>query len=208
MARRLPAAAAALLLLVSIAACGKDKPSGLPTLAPGGSDSSGTPTATTGTPSGPVTIDPSATTLPDTIGIHRRKIATKNPTEAAVAEAFVRYITVRLTAYNKVEVDQDALAKSSTGTALNEVKADVAGLRSRKQHSVGEVWVDIAKVAVVGNTATVTSCMDNTTVDVDSTGKPSGVPKPFYNIKSTVQFVGGKVWLVSTITFRGDTACK
>jgi hypothetical protein len=208
MARRLPGAAVALALLVSIAACGNDKPSGLPTLTPDGSNSSGAPTARAGTPTGSATTGPAASTLPDTIAVHRRKIATKNPTEAAVADAFVRYITVRLTAYNKVEVDLDALAKSSTGTALNEVKSDVAGLRSRQRHSVGEVWIDVSKVAVAGNAATVTSCMDNTTVDVNSTGKPDGAPKPFYNIKSTVQFVGKKVWLVSAVTFRGDNPCK
>jgi hypothetical protein len=50
--------------------------------------------------------------------------------------------------------------------------------------------------------------MDNTTVDVNSAGKPTSAPKPFYNIKSTVQLVGGKVWLVSAITFHGDNPCR
>ncbi|WP_405055897.1 hypothetical protein OG474_24515 [Kribbella sp. NBC_01505] len=209
MARRLPAAAVALMLLVSLAACGgKDKPSGLPTLTPGDNESSSAPTSTTGTPSAPSTPSSSANTLPDSIAVHKRKISTKTPAEAAVAEVFVRYITVRLTAYNKVAVDLDALAKSSTGAALTQVKGDVAGLKNRKQHSVGEVWIDISKIAISGSTATVTSCMDNTTVDVDAKGKPTSAPKPFYNIKSTVQLAGGKVWLVSAITFKGNVPCR
>ena len=208
MARRLPAAAAALLLFVSLAACGKDKPSGLPTLTPGGGDSSGTPTETTGTPTGAATTGPSATTLPDTVSVHRRKIVTRNPAEAAVADAFVDYITVRLTAYNKVQVDLNALARTSTGKALNEVRSDVSGLKSHKLHTIGEVWIDISPVVVSGQTATVTSCMDNTTVDVDAKGKPTDVPKPFYNITSTLQQAGGKVWVVSAITFGGQKPCK
>jgi hypothetical protein len=140
--------------------------------------------------------------------VHRRKIVTKTPAEKGAADAFVEYITVRLTAYNKVKVDLNALAKTSTGKALNEVRTDVAGLKSRKQHSVGEVWIDISPVVVTGQTAKLTSCMDNTTVDVDAKGKPIGVPDPFYNITSTLQLAGGKSWVVSTITFGGQRACR
>jgi hypothetical protein len=207
MARRLPAAAVALMLLVSLAACSKDKPSGLPTLTPGG-DSSETPTATSSTPTGGATTDPSPSRLPDTIAVHQRKIVTRTPVEKAVADAFVQYITVRLTAYNKVQVDLSALARTATGKALNDVRSDVSGLKNRKQHTVGEVWIDIAPVVVTGQTAKVTSCMDNTTVDVDAKGKPTDVPKPFYNITSTLQLAGGKTWVVSAITFAGQKPCK
>jgi hypothetical protein len=205
------AAAVSAMLLAAVAGCGgKDDPSGLPTLDPNSSDSSSpTPGQSSTTPSGSATTPGgSASTLPDTIAVHQRKIITKNPVEKAVAGAFVQYITVRLTAYNKVKVDLNALAKTATGKAMNEVRTDVSGLKSRKQHTVGEVWIDIAPVVVSGKTATVTSCMDNTTVDVDAKGRPTDVPKPFYNITSTLQQAGGQVWVVSAITFAGQKPCK
>jgi len=211
MLRRLVATAVTAVVLASAAACGdKEDPSSLPTLDPNASQSSN-PTAgqTSTSPSGSATTPGgSASTLPNTIAVHRRKIVTKTPAEKAVADAFVRYITVRLTAYNKVQVDLNELAKTATGTALNQVRTDVAGLKSRKQHSVGEVWIDIAPVVVSGQTAKVTSCMDNTTVDVDAKGKPTSAPQPFYNITSTLKLGGGKAWVVSGVTFGGQKACK
>lgn len=211
MARRLVVAAVSAVLLVSVASCGgKEDAGGLGTLDPTASQSSGTTPGPTGsTPSGSATTPGgSASTLPDTIAVHRRKIVTKTTAEKAVADAFVKYITVRLTAYNKVTVDLNELAKTATGKAMNDVRTDVAGLKSRKQHSVGEVWIDISPVVVTGQTAQLTSCMDNTTVDVDAKGKPSSAPQPFYNITSTLQLAGGKSWIVSEITFAGQKACK
>ncbi len=211
MPRRLVATAVTAVLLASVAACGdKDDAGGLPTLDPNATQSSApTPGQTSTTPSGSATTPGgSATALPDTIAVHRRKIVTKSPAEKAAADAFVQYITVRLTAYNKVKVDLSDLAKTATGKAMTEVRTDVAGLAARKHHTVGEVWIDVAPVVVSGQTAKVTSCMDNTTVDVDAKGKPTDVPTPFYNVSSTLQQAGGKVWVVSDITFGGRKPCK
>ncbi len=213
MPRRLMACAVSAVLLVTVASCGgkDDDGGGLPTLDPNASQSPGatTPGPAGTTPSGSATTPGgSASTLPETIAVHSRKIVTKTPVEKAVADAFVQYITVRLTAYNKVKVDLNALAKTSVGKAMSEVRTDVSKLKNRGHHTVGEVWIDISPVVISGQTATVTSCMANTTVDVDAKGKPTGVPQPFYNITSTLQQAGGKVWVVSAITFGGQKPCK
>jgi hypothetical protein len=207
MGRRTAAVFGVLVLLLTAAGCGGgDDEGGLPTLGPGSdrpSSSASTPaetsaTPTSGSPSGP----------PDTIAVHRRKVVASSASDKAAAEAFIRYITVRLTAYHKVSVDLDALGKTATGAALNAVRSDVAGLRSRGEHTVGEVWIDISKVTARGSAATLTSCMVNTTVDVNAKGKPLGAPTPFYNITSTLELAGGKIWLVKTIKFGGQTPCR
>ncbi|MFG1627268.1 hypothetical protein [Kribbella sp. NPDC049227] len=210
MRRRGMAVVGVVLGLLMSAGCGPgdDEGGGLPTLGP---ESSGQPSSAATTP-GEMTASPTAGSSsggpPNTIAVHRRKVVAASTSDKAAADAFISYITVRLTAYNKVQVDLDALAKTSTGAALNAVRSDVAGLRSRGQHTVGEVWVDIPKVTARGSAATLTSCMVNTTVDVDAKGKPLSAPKPFYNITSTLELGGGKVWLVKTIKFGGDNACR
>jgi len=208
MGRRVGAVFGVVLGLALLAGCGggDDDSGGLPTLGPSGPSES--VSTTPGETSAPASTASSTGGPPDTIGVHQRKVVAVSASDKAAADAFIAYITVRLTAYNKVKVDLDALAKTSTGAALNAVRSDVAGLRSRGQHTVGEVWVDVTKVTARGSAATLTSCMVNTTVDVDAKGKPLSAPKPFYNITSTLELAGGKVWLVKTIKFGGDNPCR
>ncbi|WP_406048033.1 hypothetical protein [Kribbella sp. NBC_00889] len=208
MGRRGMAVVGVVLGLLMSAGCGPgdDEGGGLPTL---GSDSSGPTSASTtmGETSATPTEGSSSGGPPNTIAVHRRKVVAASTSDKAAADAFIKYIEVRLTAYHKVQVDLDALGETATGAALNAVRSDVAGLRSRGQHTVGEVWVDVPKVTARGSAATLTSCMVNTTVDVDAKGKPLSAPKPFYNITSTLELGGGKIWLVKTITFGGDRPC-
>jgi hypothetical protein len=208
MARRLPAAAAALLLFVSLAACSKDKPSGLPTLTPGGDDptsSSGTALPSTGptVAETPITTGPTSPSAgpPSSTGVHAAKIVTSTPDQKAVADVFLRYLALRLAAYNKAEVDLDAMSKVATGQAISGVRAAVEQLRSKKHHTIGELYVGIPGVVVKGSTATMRSCMDNTTIDVDQSGKPVETPVPYFTVNSTFEKAGGTVWVVKTVRF-------
>jgi hypothetical protein len=212
MARRLPAAAAALLLCVSLAACSKDKPSGLPTLTPGGDDPTSSTGATSTAPTveeTPITTGPTSPSAgpPSTTGVHAGKIVTSTPDQKAVADVFLRYLALRLAAYNKVEVNLDALSKVATGQAISGVRAAVQQLSSKKHHTIGELYVDIPGVAVKGSTATMRSCMDNTTIDVDQAGKPVESPVPYFTVDSTFEKAGGTVWVVKTVRF-AELRCR
>ncbi|WP_405055899.1 hypothetical protein OG474_24525 [Kribbella sp. NBC_01505] len=216
MARRPTVVAATLLLVVSLAACAKEKPSGLPTLTPGGGDStsdssSGTvPVSTAPTVADtPITTGPVSPSVgpPSSTGVHAGKIVTSTPDQKAVADVFLRYLALRLAAYNKVEVDLSAISKVATGQAISGVKAAVEQLRSNKQHTIGELYVNIPGVQVKGTTATMRSCMDNTTIDVDVKGKAAENPVPYFSVDSTFEKAGGTIWVVKTVRFT-QVQCK
>lgn len=205
-----------LVLTALLAGCdGGDDSGGLPTL---GSDSSSpsqstgtptttssaTPTAPASAPSTPVTDGPTSPPVgppAKTVVVHRRNVAATTAEQKAAADAFLQYLVVRLRAYHFASVDSDALGRVATGKAIAVVKGYVTELQGRKQHTIGEVWVDVSSVAVKGATATVKSCMDNTSIDVDKAGKPVQTLDPYYTATATLQKAGGEIWLVDNVAF-------
>jgi hypothetical protein len=190
-------------LMVPLGCSGKSDDGGLPTL--GESNSTETPAATpTEAATTPITTGPTSPSagLPSkTIAVHRRKVTATTADQRAAADAFLNYLLVRLTAYNKVSVDVNALGRVASGKALTVVGAQVNQLRSRKQHTIGEVWADIPSIAVKGSTATFRACLDNTTIDVDQAGKAVQNPVPFYTVTGSLQKSGGTIWVVNAVSF-------
>ncbi|NEA31538.1 hypothetical protein [Streptomyces sp. SID13031] len=197
-------------LVVPLGCSGGSDDGGLPTLG-GDSNSTEAPTsAPTEAPTTPITTGPTSPPagLPSkTVAVHRRKVTATTAEQKAAADAFLNYLLVRLTAYNKASVDVDALGRVASGKALTEVTSYVTELKSRKHHAIGEIWVDISSIAVKGSTATLKSCMDNTSLDADAAGKPVEDLVPYLSATGTLQKAGGTVWVVSNISFV-EQRCK
>jgi hypothetical protein len=183
-------------------------------LVQGSSEPSQSVTATPGEPTGPPTTpvtsgpsSPSAGPPTKTVAVHRRNVAATKAEQTAVADAYLQYLVVRLLAYNRAAVDLDALGRVASGRALAVVKGQVAELQAKKWHTVGEVWVDLPAITVNGTTASVRSCMDNTTIDVDKAGKPVQLLVPYYTATATLQKAGGEIWVVDNVVF-AEQRCR
>jgi hypothetical protein len=213
--RRVYGGVTALLAVVLLAGCGgKEDTGGLPPLV---EDSSGpsqsvtrAPSMPTAPPSTPITggaTSPTAGPASKVVAVHRRNVVATKAEQKAVADAYLQYLVVRLLAYNRAAVDLDALGRVATGRALAVVKGQVAELQAKKWHTVGEVWVDLPAITVSGTTASVRSCMDNTTIDVDKAGKAVQLPVPYYTATATLQKAGGKIWVVDNVVF-AEQRCR
>lgn len=203
------AGAGALLaaLVLPLGCSGDPKSSGLPSL--GDSSATGGPSTTTGVPSTPITTGPTSPSAgpPTSVGVHRRKVVAGTAEQQAVADAYLKYLTVRLTAYNKADVNLDELAKVASGQALTVVRAAVAQLQQKQHHTIGEIWVDVPTITVKGATATLKSCLDNTTIDVNEAGKAVEAPIPYYIVTGTLEKVGGTVWVAKNVAF-AEQRCR
>ncbi|WP_410789872.1 hypothetical protein [Kribbella sp. C-35] len=138
--------------------------------------------------------------------VHSRKIAAVSAEQRAVADAFLTYTVLRLKAYNQATVDLAALQKVASGQPVTAVTGQVALLQQRKHHTIGEVWVDIPTITVTGSTATLRSCVDNTTIDVDRSGKWVEMPTPYLTATATLAKAGA-TWRLTKIKF-ADARCR
>lgn len=206
---KLAVAGAMILALVVPVGCSGDDSGGLPTLG-GEANATEAPSTPTEAPTTPITsgpTSPSAGPASKTIAVHRRKVTAATSDQRAVADAYLNYLLVRLTAYNKASVDQNAIGRVAAGTALTEVSSAVNDLKAKKHHTIGEVWVDVPAITLKGSTASLRSCLDNTTIDVNEAGKPVEPPTPYYVVTATLRKAGGTVWLVDSVKF-DDKRCR
>jgi hypothetical protein len=133
------------------------------------------------------------------VAVHRRNVVATKAEQKAVADAFLQYTVVRLLAFNRAAVDLDELARVASGPAFAIVKGQVAELQGKKWHTIGELWVDIPAITVKGSAATLRACMDNTTIDVDKSGKPVEEPVPYFTASATLKKAGGEIWVVDNV---------
>lgn len=213
MTRRIAAGAAALLAVVLPAGCGVDDAGSAPTPAgattasatAGSPQTSSTPTTLTAAPSTPITdgpTSPPAGPPSKVVAVHRRTVAADTAEQKAVADAYLNYVTVRLIAFNKAAVDTAALGRVASGTALSTVTGRVAKFRAERIHTIGEVWVDLPTITVKGTTASLRSCMDNTTIDVNHKGTAVELPVPYYVATATLNQSADKTWRVATSSIK------
>jgi hypothetical protein len=136
------------------------------------------------------------------------EVAVTDPAEAAVVDAFVRYTQVRLEAFNRAEVDPAALAEVATGDAMTQVTSYVDRLARRGEHVVGSVVVNVDAVDVEGTRATLDTCMQNSSVDVDESGRvvEKGAPAAYLGRVDAVQ-VTSDTWVVADVTVDFAEAC-
>ena len=125
-----------------------------------------------------------------------------------VAEALVRYLQVRFTAYHRAEVEQGALSAVARGSAVDQVRSYVRALQLHKHHTVGDVWVDVGAVGIRGAEATITSCVRNASADADEHGRVVERDLPSaYDVRATAVRGTDSTWLISRIRFDGRARC-
>lgn len=128
----------------------------------------------------------------------------------SVAESLLAYLDARLQAYNSVEVDLAALARTATGDPINQVQRYVAELSERGNRTVGDVWLDAPAdaVRVRGKQATVReACLRNASVDVDAGGVAVESAPSAYRLSATLTKVAADAWLVTEFSVEPSTDC-
>ena len=194
-------ALAGLLLCLPLAGCGDDdEGSTLPDFT-GGAGASGPSASAPSSSSAPV-----AGAFPDTAAVSAGKISASGEQERHVADAWVAYWTARVKAYHEVDSSSPELSEVATGAALSQVQDYVRELRSRGHHTVGTLSVSVSGITVKGDTATLRSCLDNRTIDVDRRLRPVEPPTPRYAMKGTATREGD-TWRVSKVAFQSNSTC-
>lgn len=145
----------------------------------------------------------------DSVDASAGEVAVTDPTAMAVVDAFVRYTQVRLDAFNRAEVDQAALEEVATGEAMTQVTSYVDRLARRGEHVVGSVVVNVSGVDVEGTRATLDTCMQNSSVDVDHSGRvvEKGAPAAYLGRVDAVQ-VTSDTWVVADVTVEFADSCS
>ena len=201
---RAPAVAA---LLLAVAGCGGADTPAEPSTSPVAPTPTGTETteAASEAPSPP----PRGSFVEDdSVDASAGEVAVTDPTAMAVVDSFVRYTQVRLEAFNRAEVDPAALAEVATGDAMTQVTSYVDRLARRGEHVVGSVVVNVDAVDVEGTRATLDTCMQNSSVDVDESGRvvEKGAPAAYLGRVDAVQ-VTSDTWVVADVTVDFAEAC-
>jgi len=195
----------ALLLAAGLTACG-DGESSLPGAPAASRSAAGTTPSGSATPSTTATPSASAgTPVADSIEVVPGSFP--EPDSAlALSDTWYTYWKVRMQAFHDVSVQATALNAAATGDAVMQVMDKVAQLRTDGHHVVGSMTVNVKTVTVDGNRATLTSCLDNGTVEVDGTLTPVGPPTPAYSLQGTA-VRSGDSWRISELGGSQEPVC-
>ena len=203
---RAPVVAAAALLLALAGCTGEGDPPATPATTQAEPVPSSAPEPSPSEPTGP----PSRGTVvaDDSVDATTGEVSVSEPAELAVVDAFVRYTQVRLEMLNRAEVDQAALDEVATGEAITQVTSYAERLARRGEHVVGTITVNVSGVEIVGTSATVDTCMLNTSVDVDSSGQvvEKDAPAAYLGRASVLQ-VTSDTWVVSDVSVQFVDDC-
>jgi hypothetical protein len=137
----------------------------------------------------------------DDVDASEGEVTVSAPSQLAVVDAFVRYTQVRLEMLNRAEVDQAALDEVATGEAVTQVTSYADRLARRGEHVVGSIVVNVSGVEVEGTTATIDTCMQNSSVDVDGSGQvvEKKAPAAYLGRVDALQ-VSSDTWVIADIT--------
>ncbi|RYU12753.1 hypothetical protein [Nocardioides iriomotensis] len=137
----------------------------------------------------------------DDVNASEGEVTVSDPSQLAVVDAFVRYTQVRLEMLNRAEVDQAALDEVATGEAVTQVTSYADRLARRGEHVVGSIVVNVNRVEVEGTTATIDTCMQNSSVDVDGSGQvvEKKAPAAYLGRVDALQ-VSSDTWVIADIT--------
>jgi predicted small lipoprotein YifL len=102
--------------------------------------------------------------------VKRGRVAAKSPTQRAVVQAVMKYLSVRLQLSNTWKVDEQALAASASGQAVTNARERAEQQRNDNLRSIGRFIMNISSVQVNGDQATVTGCHFDATSEVDRDG--------------------------------------
>ncbi len=130
------------------------------------------------------------------------------PSKQEVVDAWLAYWEVRLAAFGGPELDPVALGEVASGKAAEQVISYVRYLEGKKLRTQGDLRLGAEKVRVRRERATLTSCVDNLSVDVRANGRPAEPLKPFYTIGGTLERVEGQAWVVTDVVRLGIGPCR
>lgn len=186
-------------LVLALAGCGDDDTAPEPTL-----DPSPTFESSASEPTGAGTSAPAEPFDAEGGELHRGPLEADNDAERAVAEAWLDYWQVRITAYHEADVDAGALGAVAQGDAVQEVVDYVAQLKSDGDRVIGDTLIAVSDIEIRGAFAAVKSCFE-------SQGHLAGTPP--YDENSITPIVGtlakeGDTWLVQTQDGTGASRCK
>jgi hypothetical protein len=202
--KKFVAAVSGVCLVGALAACSGEKPSSLPTLSE--SSSSGVTPTPTVTPSA---VTPSAAKTPDSKG-HEVFVGQSTATKAdqkAVADVWVGFWRMRLNALFAAKVDPAAASEYVQGEALGNMVDYVGQLAKKKLHVQGDMMIGISSISISGSTATVDSCVNDWSIDVDAKGVAKGKPSLFFQSRGTLTKVAGG-WRVSRAALISRLPCS
>jgi hypothetical protein len=181
----------------------------------GCTDATETPAAPESTPADPAptsAAEPSPSEPPsppafgtvvtaDDVAASQGVVTVSDPSQLAIVDAFVRYTQVRLEMLNRAEVDQAALDEVATGEAVTQVTSYADRLARRGEHVVGSIVVNVSGVEVEGTTATIDTCMQNSSVDVDEAGQvvEKKAPAAYLGRVDALQ-VSSDTWVIADVT--------
>ena len=210
MVRRYPVTILLVVLLVGLVGCAAEEPSGLPAMTP----QSETP-STVARPQSPQPSTTATTTTPrppsdkpDGKGreVFNGRIVATTPAAKAVAVTWIGFWQMRLRILNAAKIDAELVGRYAVGTAVNDLVGYVGYLTKNKLHVEGDLLVGISTVAVKGETATVRSCINDWSTDVDARGVPKAPPERFLEVTGTLTTVEGE-WRVSKAEITSRMPC-
>lgn len=88
----------------------------------------------------------------------------------------------------------------ATGAAASDAVAQISGLSSKNQHTIGETRIAVTKASLTGTAGSLCSTFDDRSFDVDAKGSPvqAVVPRTF-TFSATLK-LDGPTWRVEKIT--------
>lgn len=204
MVRRLAAATLATCLLGGVVACSGEEPSSLPALSESSSPGvTPTPTATASASA------PSSSKTPDSKGheVFAGRITASAADQKAAADVWVGFWRMRLNSLYAAKLDPAAATQFAQGKALDDMVGYIGQLSKKKLHVEGDMMIGVSSVAVSGGTATVESCVNDWTIDVDAKGVPKSTPSRFFQARGTLTKVAGG-WRVSRAALISRQPCS
>ncbi|MEO9151288.1 MAG: hypothetical protein ABI243_02715 [Lapillicoccus sp.] len=201
----LPPFVAMPLLVIALAACSSSDQTKLPTFTGTSSSTSATSTGvgSTTTATGSGTTSEATASHPTVVTIRRLPLPASVPaTTRPVTEAWYAYWDYIGTAISDPRAAGlvENVGSVATGAAAADAVAQITGLRSKNQHTVGETRIGVTKATLSAAAGSLCSIFDDLSYDVDAAGSPvqALIPRAF-TFQAALK-LDGPTWRVATIT--------
>jgi hypothetical protein len=212
---RLVGLGSAVLMTLSLVACGdKGGADDLPAFQ-AGTDRPSTSESGDAEPAGTPTLDPGAP-LPAKgalLGDPKNAIkvgrtVTGDRDKEAVQTAYLAFWAERAKALRLAKADITAIRAVSGGVAADRIISSVNELKAKKQHTEGGSTVNVQTVTVKGTTAKITDCFQDTSANRTADGKVAEQPKLDVSKLAAGLEKQGDVWKVTSLDLTQIRSCK
>lgn len=203
--RTLVAGAAVVAVAALASACSDDEPTDLPTLGGSPSEESSAAEPTSDAPTAGEPAKKGDKVAGDGYEVVAGRLPAGGP-EKKLAQVFVDYMTFRVASYNMAS-PHVALPGVATGDALTTVQGRAAELAQQGLRTVGRSVVNVDEVTIDGDTAVLSGCLGNGTVDVDDKLRAVESPAPAYDVEVDAVQAAPGTWLISAVAFADADGC-